>query len=75
MPKLKIKAGDTVKVISGDDKGATGKVLSIDTEKMRLVVEGVAIRKRHVKPSRQNPQGGIQEKPAAIHYSKVMLAK
>lgn len=71
--KLKIKKGDVVQVIAGADKGKSGKVLEVDTVDSRILVEGVNIRKKHVKPSQTNPQGGIVSKEAKIHYSNVML--
>lgn len=71
--KLNIKVGDTVKVISGESKGSEGKVLVIDRAKNRVIVEGVNVVKKHVKPSASNPQGGIEEKEAGIHISNVML--
>ncbi len=72
-PKLHIKTGDTVKVISGDDKGKTGKVQSIDTEKRRAIVEGINMITKHVKPTAAKPQGGIEKKEAALHISNLML--
>ncbi|MBM3159840.1 MAG: 50S ribosomal protein L24 [Bacteroidetes bacterium] len=71
--KLHIKVGDTVRINSGESKGQEGKVLAVDREKMRAVVEGVNIIKKHVKPSASNPQGGIEEKPGSIHLSNLML--
>ncbi|MDC1068065.1 50S ribosomal protein L24 [Candidatus Kapabacteria bacterium] len=82
--KLKIKKGDTVQVIAGadskiyDDNGnfvgrRTGRVLDVYPEKMRVLVEGVNIRKKHMRPSQQDQQGGIKEIPLPIHYSNVML--
>jgi len=71
--KLHVKVGDTVKVISGKAKGSEGQILSIDRKKDRVIVEGVNMIKKHVKPSASNPQGGIVEKPAGIHVSNVML--
>lgn len=71
--KLHIKAGDTVTVISGENKGQNGKVLEIDRIKNRVVVEGVNLVKKHVKPSASNPNGGIVEKEAPIHISNLML--
>lgn len=71
--KLKIRKNDTVKVISGSNKGKTGKVLRVYTKTMRVLVEGVNILKRHTKPTQANPQGGIIAKERPIHYSKVML--
>lgn len=72
-PKLHIKTGDTVKVLSGDDKGKTGKILSVNLEKRRAVVEGLNMVTKHVKPTAANPQGGIEKKEAAIHVSNLML--
>jgi large subunit ribosomal protein L24 len=71
--KLKIKKGDLVKVISGNDKGNTGRVLDINAEKMRILVEGVNIRKKHQRPSQSNQKGGIVSKEMPIHYSNVMV--
>lgn len=73
MIKLKIKKGDTVKIIAGNDKGKSGVVRSIDTKKMRLVVEGHNMIKRHTKPSAAHPDGGIIEREAAIHISNVAI--
>ncbi|MGY6742121.1 MAG: 50S ribosomal protein L24 [Cecembia sp.] len=72
-PKLHIKTGDTVKVLSGDDKGKSGKILSVDLEKRRAVVEGLNMVTKHVKPTASNPQGGIEKKEAPIHVSNLML--
>lgn len=71
--KLHIKVGDTVKVISGESKGQEGKILTIDRNKMRAVVEGVNMIKKHNKPSASNPQGGIEEKEGTIHISNLMV--
>jgi len=71
--KLHVKVGDTVTVISGTSKGSEGKVLKIDRSKNRVIVEGVNVVKKHVKPSAANPQGGIEETEAGIHISNVML--
>jgi large subunit ribosomal protein L24 len=71
--KIKIKKGDTVKVISGVSKGKQGRVLRIDAEKGRAVVEGANLMKKHTKPNAENPQGGIIEQEAAIHISNLML--
>jgi large subunit ribosomal protein L24 len=73
MKKIKIKTGDNVKVITGNHKGSEGKVLKIVSEKNRLIVEGVNMVKKHMKPNAQNPQGGIIEKEAFIHVSNVSL--
>lgn len=69
--KLKIKTGDTVKIIAGEYKGKEGKVLRVDREKNRAIVEGVNLVKKHTKPNAQNPQGGIVEKEASIHISNL----
>jgi large subunit ribosomal protein L24 len=71
--KFHIKTGDTVLVIAGNEKGKKGKVLKMLTEKDRAIVEGLNIVKKHIKPSAQNPQGGIVEKEAGIHISNLML--
>ncbi|ASF44318.1 MULTISPECIES: 50S ribosomal protein L24 [Capnocytophaga] len=73
MMKLKIKTGDTVKVIAGEEKGKEGKVLRVDREKNRAIVEGLNLVKKHTKPNAQNPQGGIVEKEASIHISNLSL--
>jgi large subunit ribosomal protein L24 len=73
MGKLKIKTGDTVRVIAGDHKGSEGKVLTVFSDKNKAIVEGVNMIKKHMKPSAQNPQGGIVEKEAAIQVSNLSL--
>ncbi len=73
MGKLKIKTGDTVRVIAGDHKGSEGKVLTVFIEKNKAIVEGVKMIKKHMKPSAQNPQGGIVEKEAALQISNLSL--
>ncbi len=73
MAKLKIKTGDTVKVITGDHKGSEGKVLTISKDKQKAIIEGVNKVKKHTKPSAQNPQGGIVEKEAPINISNLSL--
>lgn len=70
--KLHVKKGDTVVVIAGKDAGATGKVLAASPSKGKVVVEGVAKVKRHTKPSKNDPQGGIMEKESFIDASNVM---
>ena len=70
---IKLRKGDTVMVIAGDDKGKTGRILSVDEAKQRVVVEKVNFVKRHTRPRGQRQQGGILEKEAAIHVSNVML--
>jgi large subunit ribosomal protein L24 len=73
MIKLKIKSGDTVKVIAGDHKGSEGKVLKVDREKNKAIIEGVNMVSKHTKPSAKNPQGGIVKKEAPIHISNIAL--
>ena len=70
MPKLKIKKGDNVVVISGRDKGKQGEVLRVFPDEGRLIVQGVHIARRHTKPRMGDP-GGIVEKELTIHVSNV----
>ncbi len=70
---LKIKKGDTVKVIAGKDNGKQGKVMSVDLKTRKVIVEGVNMVSRHTKPSQANPNGGIVRKEAPIDGSNVML--
>ena len=70
---MNLKVGDTVKVIAGDDKGSSGKVLKVIRLKNRVIVEGVAMVKKHNKPNSNNPKGGITEKESSIHISNVSL--
>ncbi|MDH3322318.1 MAG: 50S ribosomal protein L24, partial [Flavobacteriaceae bacterium] len=67
MTKLKIKTGDTVKVIAGDHKGEQGKIVKVFIDKNRAIVEGVNMISKHTKPSADNPQGGIVKREAALH--------
>src|SRR3712207_1794871 len=67
-----IKSGDTVVVIAGADKGKTGRVLRVLTDKDRVVVEGINRVWKHVRPNQRNPQGGRIQKDAPIHLSNVM---
>ena len=73
--KIKLKAGDLVKVIAGANKGSEGKILKIVTKNYRAIVEGVNMISKHVKPSAQNPQGGINKFEAPIHISNLMLVE
>ncbi len=73
MSNLKIKTGDTVKVMAGDDKGQEGKVVKILKDKNKAIVEGVNMVSKHTKPSAQNPQGGISKFEAPIHISNLMI--
>jgi len=70
---MKVRKGDTVMVIAGDDKGKTGRVLSVDETKRRVIVEKVNFVKRHTRARSQTQQGGILEKEAPIHLSNVLL--
>lgn len=72
MAKFHIKKGDTVKVLAGEYKGQTGKVIEMLTAKNKALVEGINVVKKHQKPSAANPQGGIVEKEAPIHLSNLM---
>jgi large subunit ribosomal protein L24 len=71
--KLHIKKGDTVMVIAGDSKGQQGRVLVVDGEKERILVEGVNMVKKHTRPTNKTPKGGIVEKEAAIHISNLKV--
>ena len=73
MAKLHIKRGDQVVVIAGSHKGKEGKVLELLSAKGRARVEGVAMIKRHLKKSQENPQGSIAEREGSIHISNLML--
>lgn len=73
MAGMKIRRGDRVKVISGNYKGEEGTVLRVEPGKNRVVIEGINRRKRHMKPSQANPEGGIVEFEAPVHASNVML--
>lgn len=73
MQKFHIKKNDVVVVIAGAHKGKSGKVLEIRAAKSRAVVEGVALVKRHLKKSQENPQGKIAEREGTIHVSNLML--
>ena len=72
MATLKIKKGDTVRVIAGKDKGREGKVLSVNAKEGRVVVEGVNMVKKHLKPGRESQNGGIITRESAIDISNVM---
>ncbi len=75
MTKLKIKTGDTVKVIAGDHKGEEGKIIKVIIEKNRAIVEGVNMISKHTKPSAENPQGGIVKREASLNISNLMLVE
>ena len=69
---MKIKKGDTVQIVSGNDNGKTGRVIKVFPIREKLIVEGINMVKKHARPTQENPQGGIIEKEAAIHISNVM---
>lgn len=75
MKKFKLKSGDLVKVIAGANKGSEGKIVKILVKKDCAVVEGVNMVSKHVKPSAENPQGGINKFEAPIHISNLMLVE
>ncbi|MEW6662805.1 MAG: 50S ribosomal protein L24 [Bacillota bacterium] len=72
-PKVHVKKGDTVVVITGKSAGKKGKVLAVEPEKQRVIVEGVNMVKRHTKPTQKVQQGGIIEKEAPVASSNVMV--
>ena len=73
MKKLHIKKGDTVYVNAGNDKGKTGKVLTVIPSKDRVIVEGVNVISKHTKPNAAHPQGGIIKQEAGVHISNLQL--
>lgn len=73
MSKLHIKKGDTVYVLAGDDRGKTGRVLSVEPAKNRAIVEGINMVTKATKPTAQHPQGGLIKKEAPIHISNLNL--
>ncbi|MBP6619130.1 MULTISPECIES: 50S ribosomal protein L24 [unclassified Lacihabitans] len=72
-PKLHVKTGDTVEVIAGNSKGKRGKIVEVLVKKNRVVVEGVNLIKKHIKPNAQSPQGEIKELEGTIHISNVLV--
>ena len=70
---MKIKKGDNVKVLAGNDKGKTGEVLEVIPKTQKIVVKGINVRKKHVKPRKQGEEGGIIPIECAIHSSKVSV--
>ncbi len=71
--KFHVRSGDTVKVIAGNSKGSEGRVLKILTGKDRIIVEGVNMQTKHVKPTAASPQGELRQQEGSIHISNVML--
>jgi large subunit ribosomal protein L24 len=74
-PKFHVRRGDTVEVISGNHKGATGKILDIKAAKSQVVIEGVRMIKKHTRKSQQHPNGAIIEREGPIHISNVKLVE
>jgi large subunit ribosomal protein L24 len=72
MARAHVKRDDLVVVISGDHKGKQGKVLAVDRDKDRVVIEGVNLRRHAVRRTADNPQGGLEEKEQSLHMSNVM---
>ena len=70
---MKIKKGDTVQIITGNDSGKIGRVIKVFLDRDRVVVEGVNLVKKHARPTQDTPQGGIIEKESTIHISNVMM--
>lgn len=75
MSKIKLKKGDTVKVISGESRGQQGKIVTIDPKKLRAVVEGVNMISKSEKPNAKNTNGGIVKKEGSIHISNLMFVE
>lgn len=73
--KLHVRSGDTVQVIAGNAKGATGVISQMLIAKNHVIIEGVNMRTKHVKPNAQNPQGGIEKIAGSIHISNVKLVE
>ena len=74
-PKFHVRRGDTVQVISGNHKGATGKILEIKAEKAQVIIESVRMIKKHQRKSQQHPNGAILEREGPIHVSNVKLVE
>jgi len=75
MSKIKLKKGDTVKVISGEARGQQGKIVTVDPQKMRATVEGVNMVSKSEKPNAKNTNGGIVKKEGSIHISNLMFVE
>jgi large subunit ribosomal protein L24 len=73
MKKLKVRVGDIVRIVAGDHKGVEGKIMKVDFDKNKAIVEGANLVSKHEKPSAKNPQGGIVKKEALIHISNLSL--
>ncbi len=74
-PRFHVKKGDQVQVISGNHKGATGKILAVLPKKERVLIEGVRLIKKHLRKSQENPQGIIAEREGPVHVSNVKLVE
>ena len=75
MSKFHVKKGDQVTVIAGKEKGKSGKIIAVLTEKQRVIVEGLQMIKRHTRKNQQNPNGAIVEREGSIHISNVKKAE
>jgi large subunit ribosomal protein L24 len=75
MVKFHVKKGDQVTVIAGKEKGKSGKIIAVLTDKQRVVVEGLQMIKKHTRKSQQNPNGAIVEREGSIHISNVKKAE
>ena len=75
MPKFHVKKGDQVVVLAGKEKGKSGKIIHVMTDKQRVVVEGLQMIKKHTRKSQQNPNGAIVEREGSIHISNVKKAE
>jgi large subunit ribosomal protein L24 len=75
MPKFHVKKGDQVTVIAGKEKGKSGKIIAVLTEKQRVIVEGLHMIKKHTRKSQQNPNGAIVEREGSVHISNVKKAE
>lgn len=74
MKRFHVKKNDEVVVLAGSDKGKRGRIITLLTKKSRVIVEGVAMIKRHTRKSQQHPQGAIVEREGSVHISNVMRA-
>lgn len=75
MSSFHVKKGDEVVVIAGADKGKRGRIIAVNTKKLRVLVEGARLIKRHMRKSQQHPQGAIVQREGGIHVSNVMKAE
>ena len=75
MTKFHVKKGDEVVVIAGAEKGKRGKIISVESKKQRVIVEGVRMIKKHMRKNQNNPQGAIIEREGTIHVSNVMAVE